>query len=182
MIYTIFFSHIDVVNTMKRKRGFTSFEIKLIKLLSQNARASNRRIAKLMKVSEATVRYHISKLEKQGVIQGYSVIIDPGKLELPIFITMGVQCEPALTKRIAETISNSPFFYLVWVVTGAHSIHAKGAFPSTEEMQRVVGEIMSQTQGVLSYHLSLMFKRVKDPYLLPSALISTGERLETQRA
>ena len=126
---------------MKRKKGFTSFELKLLKLLSQNARASNRRIAKLMKVSEATVRYHISKLEKQGIIRGYSVIIDPGKLELPIFITMGVQCEPALTKRVAEIISNSPYFYLVWVVTGAHSIHAKGAFPSTEEMQRVVGEV-----------------------------------------
>ncbi|MFX1575737.1 MAG: Lrp/AsnC family transcriptional regulator [Promethearchaeota archaeon] len=155
---------------MKRKKGFSSFEVKLIKLLSQNARASNRRIAKLMKVSEATVRYHISKLEKQGIIQGYSVIINPGKLELPIFITMGVQCEPALTKRVAEVISKSPYFYLVWIVTGAHNIHAKGAFPSTEEMQRVVGEVMSQTEGVLSYHLSLMFERAKDPYLIPHEL------------
>lgn len=164
---------------MKRKKGFTSFELKLLKLLSQNARASNRRIAKLMKVSEATVRYHISKLEKQGIIRGYSVIINPGKLELPIFITMGVQCEPALTKRVAEIISNSPYFYLVWVVTGAHSIHAKGAFPSTEEMQRVVGEVMSQTEGVLSYHLSLMFDRVKDPYLLPHELYDVIEEEKT---
>jgi Lrp/AsnC family transcriptional regulator for asnA, asnC and gidA len=157
---------------LKGNKDLTDFDVKLIKLLSQNARASSRRIAKLMKVSEATVRYHISKLEQLGVILGYSVVIDPRKLHLPIFITMGVQCEPALTKRVAKAISDSPYFYLVWIVTGAHNIHAKGAFPSTEEMQRVVGETMSKTEGVLSYHLSLMFERTKDPYLLPHELFT----------
>lgn len=153
--------------------NITDFEIKLIKLLSQNARAPVRRIAKLMKVSEATIRYHISKLERLGVIKGYSVIIDPAKLQLPIFITMGIECEPALTKRVAKSISSSPNFYLVWIVTGAHNIHAKGVFPSTEEMQQVVGDIMSQTEGITSYHLSLRFEAVKEHYLLPHDLFST---------
>ena len=151
----------------------SDFEIKLLGLLSQNARAPVRRIAKLMKVSEATVRYHISKLEEKRVIQGYSVIIDPAKLQLAIFITMGVECEPALTKRVAKAISNSPYFYLVWVVTGAHNIHAKGVFPSAEKMQSVVGDLMSQTEGITSYHLSLRFEAVKEPYLLPHDLFST---------
>lgn len=164
---------------MVKTKTITDFDFKLIQLLSQNARAPVRRIAKLMKVSEATVRYHISKLEQSGIITGYSVIIDPTKLQLPIFITVGVECEPALTKRVAEAIARSPNFYLVWVVTGAHNIHAKGAFPSAEEMQRIVGELMSNTEGITSYHLSLRFEAVKEPYLLPQDLFKT---INNQRA
>jgi Lrp/AsnC family transcriptional regulator for asnA, asnC and gidA len=145
---------------MVQKTNLSSIQLKLIDLLSQNARAPIRRIARMMKLSEATVRYHISKLEKMGVIKGYSVIIDPSKFQLPVFITMGVQCEPALTNRVAEALASSPNFYLVWVVTGAHN------------MQSVVGEIMRQTAGILSYHLSLRFEAVKDPHLLPHELLA----------
>jgi Lrp/AsnC family transcriptional regulator for asnA, asnC and gidA len=158
---------------MAKNKPISDFDFKLIQLLSQNARAPIRRIAKLMKVSEATVRYHISKLERTGIITGYSVIIDPTKLRLPIFITVGVECEPALTKRVADAIAQSPYFYLVWVVTGAHNIHAKGVFPSAEEMQRIVGDLMSKTEGITSYHLSLRFEAVKEPYLLPHDLFTT---------
>jgi len=158
--------------------SLSEIELKLLRLLSQNARASTRRIARLMGVSEATVRYHIAKLERKGVIKGYSVIIDPDKLQLPIFVTMGVQCEPAKTRQVATALAKSPYFYLVWIVTGAHNIHAKGAFPSTAEMQRVVEEVTSRIPGIISYHLSLMFERVKDPYILPHDLLITSQRAE----
>ena len=161
------------MHILAKDKPITDFDFKLIQLLSQNARAPVRRIAQLMKVSEATVRYHISKLERAGIITGYTVIIDPTKMQLPIFITVGVECEPALTKRVAKAIARSPNFYLVWVVTGAHNIHAKGVFPSAEEMQRIVGDLMSNTEGITSYHLSLRFEAVKEPYLLPSDLFNT---------
>jgi Lrp/AsnC family transcriptional regulator for asnA, asnC and gidA len=132
-----------------------------------------------MSASEATVRYHIAKLERDEIIKGYSVIVDSKRIGLPIFITVGIQCEPARTKQVANAISKSPHFYLVWVVTGAHNIHAKGVFRSAEEMQQIVGDVMSQTEGVLSYHLSLMFNKVKDPYMLSSDIIELTKFLET---
>ena len=157
---------------MKQDSNISDLDFKLLQLLSQNARAPTRRIAKLMGVSEATIRYHITKLERKGIIKGYTVIIDPTKVKLPIFITVGVECRPAQTKRVATNIAESPYFYLVWIVTGAHNIHAKGAFPSTEVMQRIVSEIMSKTEGILGYHLSLMFEPVKDQHLLPAELFT----------
>jgi len=160
---------------MSKTTSLSKFDLTLLQLLSQNGRAPVRRIANLMRASEATVRYHLTKLEQDGVIQGYSVIVDSSKLGLPIYVTVGIQCEPAHTKRVAKAIAESPYFYLVWIVTGAHNIHAKGMFRSAEEMQEVVGEVMSQTEGVLSYHLSLMFNKVKDPYLLPSDIIKASQ-------
>ncbi|MFX1300944.1 MAG: Lrp/AsnC family transcriptional regulator, partial [Promethearchaeota archaeon] len=100
---------------MKSRSALSGIELKLLKLLSQNARAPTRSIANLMNVSEATVRYHIKRLEEKGVIKGYSVIIDPASIQLPIFVTMGVECEPALTKKVAKAIAESPNFFLVWV-------------------------------------------------------------------
>jgi DNA-binding Lrp family transcriptional regulator len=161
---------------MQGNSSLPQLELKILQLLAQNARVSFRQVAKLLKVSEATVRYHINKLERKGVIKGYSVIIDPSRIQLPIFITMGVQCEPALTKKVAESIAKSPNFYLVWIVTGAHNIHAKGVFASIDEMQSIVAELTSKIEGIVSYHLSLLFEGIKEPYLLPLELFSLLEK------
>ena len=98
---------------MKSRTALSDIELKLLRLLSQNGRAPTRSIANLMNVSEATVRYHIKKLEEKGIIKGYSVILDPASVQLPIFITMGVECEPASTKKVAKAIAKSPNFFLV---------------------------------------------------------------------
>jgi Lrp/AsnC family transcriptional regulator for asnA, asnC and gidA len=156
---------------MTNTTTISAFDYQLIQILSQDARASVRRIADLMDSTESTVRYHLNKLEREGIIKGYSLIVDTKKIGLSIFVTIGIQCEPARTNQVAKAISKSPHFYLVWVVTGAHNIHAKGVFRSAEEMQQIVGEVMSQTQGILSYHLSLMFNKVKDPYMLSNDII-----------
>ena len=91
MIYLEIFSQNVVVTLMKLDTKISEIDLKLIQLLSQNARAPIRRIAKLMGVSEATVRCHINKLEQQGIIKGYSVVIDTTKINLPIFVTVGVE-------------------------------------------------------------------------------------------
>lgn len=168
------------VTKMPAETALSEFDFKLLQILSQDGRASVRQIAKLMDVSEATVRYHLTKLERNGIIIGYSVIIDSKRIGLPIFVTIGIQCEPARTKYVAEAISRSPYFYLVWIVTGAHNIHAKGIFRSAEEMQQVIGEVMSQTQGVQSYHLSLMFNKVKDPYMISNDILEFAKSFETR--
>ena len=48
----------------------------LLSLLKQNARLSNADLAAMLGRSEETVAAQIAEMEEQGVIRGYSVIVD----------------------------------------------------------------------------------------------------------
>jgi len=53
---------------------------KILKVLLEDARFSSRQIAKNVGVSVGTVLSRIKKMEDEGLIKGYSVLIDHEKL------------------------------------------------------------------------------------------------------
>ena len=55
--------------------------IKLLKLLEQNARYSTKQLATMLGISEDTVKKEIADLEKAGLICGYKTVIDWEKLD-----------------------------------------------------------------------------------------------------
>ena len=55
-------------------------DVKILKGLLEDARFSSRQIAKNVGVSVGTVLSRIKKMEEDGLIKGYSVILDHEKL------------------------------------------------------------------------------------------------------
>jgi len=55
-------------------------ELRLVGELMKNSRRSDRELAKALKVSQPTVSRMIKKLEKEGVIQEYTMIPNFSKL------------------------------------------------------------------------------------------------------
>ena len=53
----------------------------LIKILQQNARISNTALGEMLGISPAEAESWIKKLEDEGVIRGYSVILDDDKYD-----------------------------------------------------------------------------------------------------
>ncbi len=58
---------------------------KLLKILDLDARQSNIKIAKKLRISKNVVNYNIKKLEDEGIIKGYNTLVDPAKLGLLSF-------------------------------------------------------------------------------------------------
>jgi len=59
-----------------KKIEYDNFDIKLLKLLSNNAKMSIVEIASKLKSCPQTIRQHIKKLRENGIIQGYRALID----------------------------------------------------------------------------------------------------------
>lgn len=48
----------------------------IVKILQQNARISNTELGEILGISPAEAEAEIKRLENEGVIRGYSVIVD----------------------------------------------------------------------------------------------------------
>ena len=52
----------------------------LLRLLSEDARASHRQLARTLGLAQGTVTNRLRRLEEEGVIKGYSAVLDPQQL------------------------------------------------------------------------------------------------------
>lgn len=81
---------------------------RLVTLLRHNARRSISDLAADLGTSRATVRARMEKLEKDGNIVGYTVILRADTVELPVRGIMMIEIEGRVTDRVIKTLGGFP--------------------------------------------------------------------------
>ena len=90
----------------------------LLVLLSNDARVSHRSLARSLGIAQGTVTNRIRRMEEQGVIQGYSVTLDPVHLGWSLTIMAGLRIEKGRMIDGQQKISADPRVFAVYDVTG----------------------------------------------------------------
>ena len=90
----------------------------LLVLLSNDARVSHRSLARSLGIAQGTVMNRIRRMEEQGVIQGYSVTLDPVQLGWSLTIMAGLRIEKGRMIDVQQKISADPRVFAVYDVTG----------------------------------------------------------------
>ena len=79
----------DRIGPLKRT-NIDSFDLGILRALIANARATNVEIAQAVGLSEAPCSRRIRRLEEEGIIQGYSALVDPDAIGIGVsaFVTL----------------------------------------------------------------------------------------------
>ena len=129
-------------------------DIKILKLLSENARSSLKQIAKEVFLSSPAASARIERLERDGYITGYTANVDRQKLGFPITAFINLEMQPVLKSEFYPFIEQCPNVLECSCVTGQYSILIKVAFRSTQELDAFIGNLQrfgnTQTQIVFS--------------------------------
>ena len=109
---------------MRNERGVVS-QMKLddtdraiIAALLQDARASQRELARTVGVAQGTITNRLKRLENNGVIKGYSVVLDPESVGWGMTIMAGLRIEKGKMIPVQTVISSDPRVFAVYDVTG----------------------------------------------------------------
>jgi DNA-binding Lrp family transcriptional regulator len=91
---------------------------KIIRVLEKDARTSLRKISELVDVSLGTVSNRVKKMEKNGVIMGYSVILNPDEIGWELNVVIGLRIQKGRLIEIQEKIAKDSRVHGVYDVTG----------------------------------------------------------------
>ena len=91
---------------------------KIIRVLEDDARTSLRKISELVDVSLGTVSNRVKRMEKNGIIRGYSVILDPDKIGWELNVVIGLRIQKGRLIEIQERIAKDSRVHGVYDVTG----------------------------------------------------------------
>ena len=136
-------------------------DLKLLRLLEEDARLAWRRIAKLLGVSEATVYIRVKKLTEEGVIRGYSVRVDPERLGLKAILYALVRVRADSYRSFKDSIMGMRYVSEAYEISGSYHFLLKIMAPTFKEAAEIIDEVMAN-EGVLEVLSFPVMRRIRD--------------------
>jgi len=136
-------------------------DFKIIEILQQNARTPYTDIAKILGVTETTVRKRISEMEKKGIIKKYTVEVDPEKLGYKTVTILGMDVEPKHLLEAAKKLAEIPETKWVATSTGDHMIMSEIWARNGEHLLQILTNKIGKIKGIKDLCPAIIMERVK---------------------
>ena len=135
---------------------------KIIEILQKNARIPNTEIAKMLGISESTVRKRINDLESKGVIKKYTAIVDPSKIGYNTVTILGVDVDPTKFLDVAKELAKLPETKYVATSTGDHMIMAEIWTKDGQALAELISNRIGKMQGVKRICPAIILEKIKE--------------------
>lgn len=135
-------------------------DIEIIRILEENARTSFRTIAKKLGLSPMAIVKRIRKLERNGIIKKYTVMLDPNLMgyvcSLCILIRVKAGYDPEdIGRKIAEYSQT----YIVNVIAGDHDLAIISRCRNRDELKMYLSSI-NRIEGVERVNSYFVIKNI----------------------
>lgn len=142
----------------------------IIEVLCDDARTSLRKISKKIGVSLGAVSNRVKKLEKNGVIKGYTVLLDADKIGWELTVVIGIRIQKGRLIEIQEKIAKDRRVYAVYDVTGNYDSMIVAKASNRKDLDDLSKNVLS-IEGVERSVTHLVLNTVKEiPNSLPEFL------------
>jgi DNA-binding Lrp family transcriptional regulator len=127
----------------------------LLALLQTNARESVTTLGKKLGCARTTVIARIAKLEKTGVIAGYSVRLNQAALERSLQACVGLSVQPKAGAEVLKRLAKMPEIKEVYSVSGEVDYIAWIRAELPDQLDRLLDAI-GAVDGVSRTHTSIV--------------------------
>jgi len=132
----------------------------LIALLRGNARLPVATLARHLKVARGTVQNRIARLERDGVIAGYTVRLRARDEDRRIVALMLLAIEGNSVEDVLFTLRGDPAVSALHTTNGRWDVVAELRADTLEEFDRVLGRIR-RIEGVATSETNLLLSTLK---------------------
>ena len=135
---------------------------RLLALLSANSRESTAELARKMGISRTTVTSRIERLERLGVISGYTIRFSEEYAEGQIRAHVTIGADPKQATGIFRALRQIPSVRALHTVNGEYDMVAMVSAGSTRELDETldrIGRVPGVNKTVSSIILATRFER-----------------------
>lgn len=127
-------------------------DLNILRMLEDNARLTSKALAKKLRIPLTTVHNRIKRLEREGIIKGYTLVLDYKKLGRPIsaYVLISVKYERGETsqEKIAKELKGNYEVEEVNIITGESDILIKVRVKDIDELNDLIIKKLRNIQGV----------------------------------
>lgn len=146
--------------TERKKISRTSFQTedpildeinrRLLTELQADPRVSMSALARRVGMSAPAVTERVQRMERAGVITGYTVQVDPAALGLPVTVFVRVRPGPGQLTKVAALAESLPEVSECYRITGEDCFLLKIHIPSVDQLDVVLDQFLLYGQTITS--------------------------------
>ena len=135
-------------------------DLAIIENLKKDARTSFREIARKLKVSPDTIVNRFRMLQKNGVIQGSTVVINPEKIGYRSMVVFMIDAEPEYSSQVLNKLIEIKGIILATKIMGDCDLMAIGVIRDFEHLYNLIIKVAS-IPHVKDVHVSFWVRNMK---------------------
>lgn len=137
--------------------------LKILHILQNKARIPNVEVARQVGLAPSAVLERIRKLEKQGIIDGYEVRLNPEKLHksLAAFLEIFLS-EPSGATEMAKSLGELPDVQEVHYLSGNDALLVKLRVASIHDLYSLTQEKIASLPGVWRIRTKIVMETYKE--------------------
>ena len=142
--------------------------LKILKILQEKARIPNVEVARQVGLAPSAVLERIRKLEKQGIIDGYEVKLNPERFGRGLVAFIYIETEPGVDEvALGRSLSQNAEVQEVHYVAGRDHFMVKVRTSDTGALERLRREKIAALKGVLSTRTGIVLSSFKETAQFP---------------
>jgi len=118
-------------------------DLKILKVLLVDSRLSSRQVAKKCGISIGTVLSRVKKLEEEGIIKGYTALLDQEKLGYELTVVTEITVSKGRLLEMENEIAQIPNVCCVYDLTGLSDAAIIAKFKTREDLSRFTKKMLS---------------------------------------
>ena len=117
-------------------------DLKIMRLLGEDARKSYREIAEELQVAPGTIYSRTRKLMEEKIIKSYVPVIDPSRVGFDLSAMILIQAEGKHLREVEEELAKMEEVYYVYDITGDFDIAVGARFRNRGEMDKFLKSLL----------------------------------------
>lgn len=142
--------------------GLDQIDQQIVQLLIHNARISYSQIGEKTGISRVAARSRVQALEKSGVIEEYTAVINPQKIGGAVSCYFEIECSSETFSDVARQLEACEIITQIYRVTGRNRLHVHAVASSADEMEELVSSVIDRLPGIVSCSTNIILSRIKD--------------------
>jgi len=138
------------------------FDCSILRNLCHNGRASTTEIAKGLGVAPSTVHNRINRLRESGVIERFTVILDPARIGQDVTAYIGINIESSRRIAIINQLKRIEDIHEVYELLEPYDLFIKVRTRDINSLKEHVLHAINGLDGVLDSSTILTTKRHKE--------------------
>ena len=148
--------------TMGNRSKLDEIDSAILRLLKTNSRMSFIEMSRQLDVSDATIQFRIKRLKERGIIEKFTIIVDPDAIGYTVVAIMLIQIDADKHDASKIALSKIPEISEVYSVLGEHDLFIKVWSRSLEEINSIINDKIRSIDGIKDLLEIVVVERVKD--------------------
>ena len=140
--------------------GERNTKTKIIEILSENARMTNKEIADRLCMTEGNVRHHLATMIKNGQIR-IAAAVNALAYGYGSHVLLRLSITPKELDRVCDTLLDHPEIGLIAVTSGRYNIFCNISGAQKFSLPGFVNNLVSDMPGLVSFHTTEITQTLK---------------------